>query len=165
MYVLFKIYDFLHQTCVVYFLLFTPPGKTREVKFTRVFFYPRDFSRVAMFVTSLMKQGCYGLNLTSLLQHCSNKLAPSQLTSLLQHRHDRIATSPSTSCYKSVTTSLGQPVRAHLVNKLLVQTCYKSAAGLLQVVRFYACSTHVKISQLVNKMCSQQACSKLANKL
>ena len=26
-------------------------------------------------------------------------------------------------------------------------------------------STHVKISQLVNKMCSQQACSKLVNKL
>jgi hypothetical protein len=25
--------------------------------------------------------------------------------------------------------------------------------------------THVKISQLVNKMCSQQACSKLVNKL
>ena len=26
-------------------------------------------------------------------------------------------------------------------------------------------STHVKISQLVNKMCSQQACSKLVNRL
>ena len=26
-------------------------------------------------------------------------------------------------------------------------------------------STHVKISQLVNKMCSQQTCSKLVNKL
>ena len=26
-------------------------------------------------------------------------------------------------------------------------------------------STHVKIAQLVNKMCSQQACSKLVNKL
>jgi hypothetical protein len=29
---------------------------------------------------------------------------------------------------------------------------------------FYS-STHVKISQVVNKMCSQQACSKLVNKL
>jgi hypothetical protein len=27
------------------------------------------------------------------------------------------------------------------------------------------CTTHVKISQLVNKMSSQQACSKLVNKL
>jgi hypothetical protein len=26
-------------------------------------------------------------------------------------------------------------------------------------------TTHVEISQLVNKICSQQACSKLANKL
>jgi hypothetical protein len=29
----------------------------------------------------------------------------------------------------------------------------------------YYLSTHVKVSQLVNKMCSQQACSKLVNKL
>ena len=31
-------------------------------------------------------------------------------------------------------------MRAHPVNKLLQQTRYKSAAGLLQVVRFYVCS-------------------------
>ena len=30
---------------------------------------------------------------------------------------------------------------------------------------FYVLVTHVKISQLVNKMCSQQAYSKLVNKL
>ena len=30
-------------------------------------------------------------------------------------------------------------MRAHPVNKLSQQTCYKSAAGLLQVVRFYVC--------------------------
>ena len=31
-------------------------------------------------------------------------------------------------------------MRAHPVNKLLQQTCYKSAAGLLQVVCFYVCT-------------------------
>ena len=30
-------------------------------------------------------------------------------------------------------------MRAHPVNKLLQQTCYKSAASLLQVVHFYVC--------------------------
>jgi hypothetical protein len=34
-------------------------------------------------------------------------------------------------------------VRTHPVNKLLEQHCYKSAAGLLQLVRFYVCSTDV----------------------
>jgi hypothetical protein len=43
-------------------------------------------------------------------------------------------------------------VRTHPVDKLLEQHCYKFAAGLLQLVRFYVC-THVKISQLVNRMC------------
>ena len=41
----------------------------------------------------------------------------------------------------NLSTSLGQPVRAYPVNKLLKQTCYKSAAGLLQVVRFYVCTS------------------------
>ena len=31
-------------------------------------------------------------------------------------------------------------MRRQLVDKLLEQACYKSAAGLLQLVRFYACS-------------------------
>jgi hypothetical protein len=83
-------------------------------------------------------QACYTL-LTCLLQTCYNNL--------LQHCHDSLGTSRSTSCYKSVNkllqvrhNKLLSAVRRHLVDKLLVQTCYKSAAGLLQVVRFYACS-------------------------
>jgi hypothetical protein len=32
-----------------------------------------------------------------------------------------------------------QAVRTHPVDKLLEQYCYKSAAGLLQLVRFYVC--------------------------
>jgi hypothetical protein len=82
-------------------------------------------------------QACYTL-LTCLLQTCYNNL--------LQHCHDSLGTSRSTSCYKSVNkllqvrhNKLLSAVRRHLVDKLLVQTCYKSAAGLLQVVRFYAC--------------------------
>jgi hypothetical protein len=31
-------------------------------------------------------------------------------------------------------------VRTHPVDKLLEQHCYKSAAGLLQLVRFYVCN-------------------------
>ena len=31
-------------------------------------------------------------------------------------------------------------MRTHPVDKLLEQHCYKSAAGLLQLVRFYVCS-------------------------
>ena len=46
----------------------------------------------------------------------------------------------------NLSTSLGQPVRAHPVNKSLQQTCYKSAAGLLQDVRFY-------VMQVCYKMC------------
>jgi hypothetical protein len=32
-------------------------------------------------------------------------------------------------------------VRTHPVDKLLEQHCYKSAAGLLQLVRFYVCNS------------------------
>ena len=57
---------------------------------------------------------------------------------------------PSRPSYKSVNkllqaclNKLGsweQAVRTHPVDKLLEQHCYKSAAGLLQLVRFYACT-------------------------
>jgi hypothetical protein len=36
-----------------------------------------------------------------------------------------------------LSTSWEQAVRTHPVDKLLEQHCYKSAAGLLQLVRFY----------------------------
>ena len=45
-----------------------------------------------------------------------------------------------------------------VVNNLF-QICYNNWE------HYYNFTTHVKISQLVNKMCSQQACSKLVNKL
>ena len=44
------------------------------------------------------------------------------------------------SCQQAVdnlSTSWEQAVRTHPVDKLLEQHCYKSAAGLLQLVRFY----------------------------
>ena len=55
-------------------------------------------------------------------------------------------------CYKYDTASLlqayrqqaCQPVQTHLVDKLLMQTCFKSAAGLLQLVRFYVCTRHAR---------------------
>ena len=37
-------------------------------------------------------------------------------------------------------TSWEQAVRTHPVDKLLEQHCYKSVAGLLQLVRFYVCN-------------------------
>jgi hypothetical protein len=48
------------------------------------------------------------------------------------------------SCQQAVdnlSTSWEQAVRTHPVDKLLEQHCYKSAAGLLQLVRFYVCTT------------------------
>ena len=47
------------------------------------------------------------------------------------------------SCQQAVdnlsTTRWEEAVRKHPVHKLLEQHCYKSAAGLLQLVRFYVC--------------------------
>jgi hypothetical protein len=40
---------------------------------------------------------------------------------------------------ENLSTSLEQAVRTHSVGKLLEQHYYKSAAGLLQLVRFYVC--------------------------
>ena len=37
-----------------------------------------------------------------------------------------------------------QAVRTHPVDKLLERHCYKSAAGLLQLVRFYVCSASTR---------------------
>ncbi len=67
-----------HFLCCLFFDCPSPPGKTREVNFTRVFFgKAREFSRAAMFVTSLLFRACYGLIFTSLLQLDINKLVPS----------------------------------------------------------------------------------------
>jgi hypothetical protein len=52
------------------------------------------------------------------------------------------------SCQQGVdnlSTNWEQAVRTHPVDKLLEQHCYKSAAGLLQLVRFYVC-IHVHMS-------------------
>jgi hypothetical protein len=54
------------------------------------------------------------------------------------------------SCQQGVhnlSTSWEQAVRTHPDDKLLEQHCYKSAAGLLQLVRFYVC-----IPQIVSSM-------------
>ena len=126
-----------------------PPGKTREVNFTRVFFgKAREFSRAAMFVTSLLCRACYGLIFTSLLQLDINKLVPSCWQACYKLVANNLATALSQQPrYKSVNkllqaclNKLGQAVRTHPVDKLLEQHCYKSAAGLLQLVRFYACT-------------------------
>ena len=42
----------------------------------------------------------------------------------------------------NLSTSWEQAMRTHPVDKLLEQHCYKSAASLLQFVRFYVCSFH-----------------------
>jgi hypothetical protein len=51
-------------------------------------------------------------------------------------------------------TSWEQAVRTHPVDKLLEQYCYKFAAGLLQFVRFYVCSSADKPWQLIVKYSS-----------
>ena len=40
----------------------------------------------------------------------------------------------------NLSTSWEQAVRTHPVDKLLENHCYRSAAGLLQLVRFYVCA-------------------------
>jgi hypothetical protein len=42
-----------------------------------------------------------------------------------------------------LSTSWEQAVRTHPVDKLLEQHCYKSAAGLLQLVRLYVCTVGI----------------------
>ena len=64
------------------------------------------------------------------------------LTSLLQLWLNKLAKALTyQACYKSVVTIWEQPVRTHPVEKLLMQTCYKSATGLLEAVCFYVCTT------------------------
>jgi hypothetical protein len=53
------------------------------------------------------------------------------------------------SCQQAVdnlSTSREQAVRTHIVDKLLEQHCYKSAAGLLQLVRFHVCTVYTTFS-------------------
>ena len=53
-------------------------------------------------------------------------------------------------------------MRTHPVDKFLGQHCYKSAAGLLQYLRFYVCSTHETGAQVVTSL---QVCSQAVDNL
>jgi hypothetical protein len=64
----------------------------------------------------------------------NNRLLEQLVTSLLTsftQAVDNLSTSVN------LSTSWEQAVRTHPVDKLLEQHCYKSAAGLLQLVHFY----------------------------
>ena len=112
----------------------------------------------AMFVTGLLIQACYEFVLTSLLQHWNNKLVPSCWQACYKFVGDNLATAFSGQpCYKIVNklqqvcwNKLSQAVRTHPGDKLLEQHCYKSAAGLLQLVRFYVCSSKTFTSVHIN---------------
>ena len=58
-------------------------------------------------------------------------------------------------------------MRIHFVDKLLEQHCYKSAASLLQLVRFYMCTTHVKTKTSCYRSANKllQICSQAVDKL
>jgi hypothetical protein len=45
-------------------------------------------------------------------------------------------------------------VRTHPVDKLLEQHCYKSAAGLLQLERFYVCIPTLPLFEMAESACS-----------
>ena len=51
----------------------------------------------------------------------------------------------------NLSTSWEQAMQTHLVDKLLEQHCYKSAAGLLQPVRFYVCRLGRKHMHMLSK--------------
>jgi hypothetical protein len=78
-----------------------------------------------------------------------SKLLEQLVTSLLNSTTTHVA-----SCQQAVnnlSTSLEQAVRTHPVDKLLEQHCYKSAAGLLQLVRFYVCIVVCMQSRLTDQ--------------
>jgi hypothetical protein len=81
--------------------------------------------------------------MTSCWQNCNKSVELNNLVASCQPAVDNLS------------TSWEQAVRTHSVDKLLEQHCYKSAAGLLQLVRFTyvtECNRqtrHVKISHLV----------------
>jgi uncharacterized membrane protein len=72
-----------------------------------------------------------------------------------------------------LSTSWEQAVRTHPVDKLLEHHCYKSAAGLLQLVRFYVCVVQTQTTAsycripltLVEIHKLLQICSQAADKL
>jgi hypothetical protein len=83
-----------------------------------------------------------------------NKLLEQHVSSLLSSIFNLVA-----SCQQAVeklSTSWKQAVGTHPVDKLLEQySCYKSAAGLLQLVRFYVCTvlqTHL-VDMLLEHHC------------
>ena len=102
----------------------------------------------AMFATSLLTQSCYGFVLTSLQQFWTSKLVPRCCQACYKFVDINLVTALSGQrCYKFVNklpqdcwNKLSQAVRTHHGDKLLEQHCYKFAAGLLQLVRFYACT-------------------------
>jgi hypothetical protein len=96
-----------------------------------------------------------------------NKLLEQLVTSLFVQLNNLVA-----SCQQAVdnlSTSWEQAVRTHPVDKLLEQHCYKSAAGLLQLVRFRVSTTRLLSStdllQVVPTTCYRTAIQQLLNKL
>ena len=88
-------------------------------------------------LTSLSKQACNNIDITSLVQLKFSKLVPScqqvvtslLATTLVQHCHNKLATSLSTTCYKPVTTTWDKQCE-----QILQQACWnKLATSLLQV--------------------------------
>jgi hypothetical protein len=89
-------------------------------------------------LVNTLKQ-CYFIKL---LQDCYSQLVELQDDNQLL---EQLVTSllSSTTCQGPVdnfSTNWEQAVRTHPVDKSLEQHCYKSAAGLLQLVRFYVCT-------------------------
>ena len=127
-----------HFLCCLFFdCPSPPPGKTREVNFTRVFFgKAREFSRAAMFVTSSLFRARYGLIFTSLLQLDINKLVPIKLlTSLLQTCCQQpcysIVTTTSLQVRQQVATSLSQQAGNKQCEHILLTSCWNSIATSL----------------------------------
>ena len=137
---------------VLFFL--TPPGYTRtRVYFSTIFAAFAWIFSTAMFVTKLLNRTCYGLISTSLLQCWVNKRVPTCWQACYNLVGNNLATDLSQQpCAKKVNKLLqvcfnimGQAVRTHPVDKMMAQTCNKSAAGLLQLVRFYACNRSITL--------------------
>ena len=128
-------------------------------------------------VATSLPQTCYKLDeLNSLVTSCSNNLLSCCTSTTRQQvvgnklgttwQNNSIATTCWQACYKLVASTTcwqdvrflrvctrNKSVRTNLATSLFQQACYKSAAGLLQVVRFCVCTGHNRTRQHVEGTC------------
>ena len=151
--------SFMHVSSVMPRMVVARANFTREFLFVTAMLaqtcYTNDFqSCYGSNSTTLLQpcwQTCYDTKLTGLLRLDSNNLVPNcyrPCYNLVGHNvvtalFRRLVSTLSTTCYRLVRATSQQPVRTQLDIGLTEQHCNNTVAGLLQTVRFYACSRNI----------------------